>query len=290
MWRSLAQCRDIDFYNVYGPTECTVDATVAPLRSDAGPPHIGRPMENKRVYLLDGRGQAVPLGAAGEIYIGGAGVARGYLNRRELTAERFVPDPFSVCTPARMYKTGDLGRWREDGVLEYMGRNDQQVKIRGFRIELGEIEAQLLQNPLVRDAVVLAVEDELGEKRLVAYVSPEPTSGKAAHENGSADAGTELVAQWNRVHDETYSEGLPCPSFIGWNSSYTGEPIPHEEMQEWLDCTIGRIRELAPRKVLEVGCGVGLLLQHLAPECEVYLGLDFAASALNQLLQWMAGR
>jgi amino acid adenylation domain-containing protein len=170
LWRDLARCADIDFYNVYGPTECTVDATAAAVR-ESETPHIGKPMLNRRVYILDQDGRPVEGGASGEIFIAGAGVARGYLRRPELTAQRFVQDPFSAESAARMYKTGDLGRWRADGTIEYLGRNDDQVKIRGFRIELGEIESQLARHEQVKEAVVIAREDAPGEKRLVAYVT-----------------------------------------------------------------------------------------------------------------------
>jgi amino acid adenylation domain-containing protein len=170
LWSSLAQCASTEFFNVYGPTECTVDATAARLRGDTTAPHIGRAMENMRIYLLDEHGQPAPIGVAAQMYIGGAGIARGYLNRPELTAQRFVPDPFTAEASARLYKTGDVARWRSDGTIEYLGRNDQQVKIRGYRIELGEIEAHLLRHAQVDDAVVIAREDVPGEKRLVAYV------------------------------------------------------------------------------------------------------------------------
>ncbi|MBD2807012.1 AMP-binding protein, partial [Xenorhabdus sp. ZM] len=135
---------------------------------------IGRPIANTQIYILDAQGEPVPCGVTGEIYIGGAGVARGYLNRPALTAERFIPDPFSALPGARLYKTGDLGRWRPDGNIDYLGRNDFQVKLRGFRIELGEIEAQLAQCPGVDDAVVIVREDLPGDPRLVAYLRPQP--------------------------------------------------------------------------------------------------------------------
>lgn len=168
-WKELAAAQDVAFFNMYGPTECSVDASCGRIEGDA--PHLGCVMPNARVYILDAHLQAVPVGVVGEICIGGGGVARGYLRRAELTAERFVPDPFSADPQARMYRTGDLGRWRADGTIEYCGRNDHQVKIRGFRIELGEIEAQLRMHAHVKDAVVIAREDVPGEKRLVAYVT-----------------------------------------------------------------------------------------------------------------------
>ncbi|MDB6442647.1 amino acid adenylation domain-containing protein [Pseudomonas sp. 21TX0197] len=157
--------------NLYGPTETTTYSTWLSMSREQGfLPGIGQPLDNTRIYLLDRHRQPVPLGVAGEIHIGGAGVARGYLNRAELTAERFLPDPFVSDPEARMYRTGDLGRWRADGHLEYLGRNDFQVKVRGFRIELGEIEAQLLGMPGLREAVVLAQPGPGGDPRLVAYL------------------------------------------------------------------------------------------------------------------------
>ncbi|KAF9396662.1 hypothetical protein CPC16_010233, partial [Podila verticillata] len=178
-WQGLANAPHLTVYNVYGPTECTVDATLAELKPTQMLPTIGRPIANTRIYLLDAHGQPVPLGAVGELYIGGAGVARGYLNRPELTVARFVPDPFCDYADARMYKTGDLARYRPDGNLEYLGRNDHQIKLRGFRIEPGEIEARLVTHPAVREAVVLAL-GEASDKRLIAYVVAEPDASLAS--------------------------------------------------------------------------------------------------------------
>jgi hypothetical protein len=160
--------------HVYGPTECTTFSTwyrVTSVAESARTIPIGRPISNTRVYVLDAALMPVPIGVPGEIHIGGPGVALGYLNRPELTAERFIPSPF--VSGDRLYKTGDLGCWRADGVVEFLGRTDHQVKIRGFRIELGEIEEQIARHPQVEEAVVLAAHaqpDGSGDKRLVAYV------------------------------------------------------------------------------------------------------------------------
>ncbi len=156
----------------YGPTETTTFATtyeISEVREDERSIPIGRSIANTRVYILDACGEPAPIGVMGELYIGGAGVALGYLNRPELTAERFVADSFAGEGGGRMYRTGDLGRWLPDGTIEFVGRNDYQVKVRGFRIELGEIEAQLGSHPGIREAVVVAREESPGDQRLVAY-------------------------------------------------------------------------------------------------------------------------
>jgi len=162
---------DAELHNLYGPTEASVDVTAWTCTPDyprqAVP--IGKPIANTRVYVLNEYQQLVPEGVPGELYLGGIQLARGYLNRPDLTAEKFVPDPFVGQAEARLYKTGDSVRWLPDGNLEYLGRLDHQVKIRGFRIELGEIESCLRRHPTIEDVVVLAREDSPGDKRLVAY-------------------------------------------------------------------------------------------------------------------------
>jgi amino acid adenylation domain-containing protein len=166
----------VDFYNLYGPTEVAVDATCWPCqRGDTRPSvPIGRPIANVQVYVLDRHRQPVPIGVPGELFIGGAGVARGYLHDPELTAERFLPDPFRDEPGARLYRTGDRCRWLPDGSLEFLGRLDQQVKVRGYRIEIGEVETALASHPSVREAAVTIHVDATGEGRLVGYVVPEP--------------------------------------------------------------------------------------------------------------------
>ncbi|WP_186001748.1 non-ribosomal peptide synthetase [Corallococcus sp. Z5C101001] len=162
------------FINSYGPTEATVVATLTDVVAEEGTPSIGRPLANVRAYVLDARGGPVPVGVRGELYLGGAGVARGYEGRPALTAERFVPDPFSSEPGARLYRTGDAVRWRDTGALEFLGRTDAQVKVRGFRIEPGEVEAALARLPDVRDAVVVARDAGPAGKQLVGYVVARP--------------------------------------------------------------------------------------------------------------------
>jgi amino acid adenylation domain-containing protein len=164
--------RGASLWNLYGPTETTIWSTVRQITAADPLISIGRPIANTQVYVLDAHLQPVPAGVPGELYIGGDGLARGYLHRPDLTAERFVPHPFSAAPNARLYRTGDLARFLPTGDLEHLGRLDHQVKVRGFRIELGEIEATLLQHPTVRQAVVVAREETPGDKRLVAYLIP----------------------------------------------------------------------------------------------------------------------
>jgi amino acid adenylation domain-containing protein len=162
----------VPLWNLYGPTETTVWATAYKVEPEGSSVPIGRPIANTQIYLLDAHLQPVPIGVPGELHIGGIGLARGYLNRPEMTAEKFIPNPFSDEPGTRLYKTGDLARYLPDGNIEFLGRIDHQVKVRGFRIELGEIETVLGRHPTVRETVVMARKDVLGDNRLVAYVVP----------------------------------------------------------------------------------------------------------------------
>jgi amino acid adenylation domain-containing protein len=167
-WGQMAALEKVSSYNVYGPTECTVDTTVSRVQGETLT--IGRPLANTQVFLLNARLKLVPTGSIGELHIAGAGLARGYMNRGDLTAEKFIPHAFSPEPGRRMYKTGDLARRHNDGSIGFIGRHDHQVKVRGFRLELGEIEGVLREHPEVTEAVVIASDDEFGGKRLVAYV------------------------------------------------------------------------------------------------------------------------
>ncbi|AKT36703.1 hybrid non-ribosomal peptide synthetase/type I polyketide synthase [Chondromyces crocatus] len=196
------------FVNAYGPTEATVYATTTDCQPGAGTPPIGRPMANARTYVLDAHGQPVPVGVAGELYLGGCGVTRGYLKRAALTAERFLPDPFHLEAGARMYRTGDRVRWREDGELEFLGRLDHQVKIRGVRVELGEVEARLREHPTVGEALVTTRETTQGNLSLVAYVvaaSPSSRSASPSHPPCTVDPSeeglsTKALREFLRTH------------------------------------------------------------------------------------------
>ncbi|MFM9435110.1 amino acid adenylation domain-containing protein/thioester reductase-like protein [Janthinobacterium sp. CG_23.3] len=279
------------FVNEYGPTETVVGCCVYDVPAGAGlngPVPIGRPIANTRLYILDGHGEPVPVGIAGELHIGGDGVARGYLHRPELTKEKFIPDLLSGRPGQRLYKTGDLARYLPDGTIEFLGRLDHQVKIRGYRIELGEIEAALLSHPDVLEAVALAREERAGDKRLVAYVVArdvaQQSGGQARRAVGGA-ARDEMVLQWQQVFQDSYGKSAArdqaVPDFAGWNSSYTGLPIADAEMREWVDNTVARIAGLRPVRLMEIGCGTGLLLNKLAPSCDYYLGTDFSREALH---------
>ncbi|MDP9841725.1 non-ribosomal peptide synthetase [Streptosporangium lutulentum] len=279
--------------NMYGITETTVHVTYRPIVAadleQTGRSPIGEPLPDLELYVLDERLCPVPFGVTGELYVGGAGLAAGYLGALDLTARRFVPHPFATGDGARLYRSGDLARVTSSGDIEYLGRADHQVKIRGYRIEAGEIEAGLLAHPGVSAAVVTPHTAADGDRKLVAYVVADPAALTDDDEDSSdaGDASQDQVGEWELVFDGMYGstrEGLAEDFVItGWNSSYSNEPIPAEEMAEWVTGTVDGIRALAPKRVLEIGCGTGLLLQRLAPHADDYYGTDLSGGALASL-------
>jgi amino acid adenylation domain-containing protein/non-ribosomal peptide synthase protein (TIGR01720 family) len=287
----LAHGRPERFLHVYGPTESTSFASwheIQDIAEDATSVPIGRPIANTQLYILDGYGNLVPVGVAGELHVGGDGLARGYWNCPGLTAEKFIANPFSADRGTRLYRTGDQVRYRHDGAVEFIGRLDRQVKVRGFRIELGEIESMLRAHPLVLEAAVVAREEAPGDKRLTAYVAPRGSKRRSETERNAS-----LLSQWQTIYDDViYEDIVPSPeprfNIAGWNSSYTGLPLPAEEMREQVERTAERIQRLQPSRVLEVGCGTGLLLFRLAPQCAAYTGTDFSAAALEYVSRQLA--
>ncbi|MFF1440224.1 non-ribosomal peptide synthase/polyketide synthase [Streptomyces sp. NPDC058295] len=274
VWTALRDTEGTYGYNLYGPTEYTIN-TLGGGTLDSETPTVGRPIRGTRAHLLDAWLRPVPDGVPGELYIAGIGLARGYLGRPALTAERFVADPFGE-PGERMYRTGDLVRRGPDGNLDFLGRTDDQVKIRGYRIEPGEIETALSRHPLVAQAAVV-VRDE----RLVGYVVP---SGADSEERSAAEAAQ--VGEWQEIYSDEYEEigtAVFSERYDGWDSSYDGQPIPFEQMHEWREATLARIGALRPRRVLEIGVGSGLLLSRLAPDVEAYWATDFAAPVIRKI-------
>ncbi|MBA3469704.1 MAG: amino acid adenylation domain-containing protein [Herpetosiphonaceae bacterium] len=279
LWKVLSEQHSVSSYNVYGPTECTVDAAVCKIEAHKNAGCIGRPLPHVTTYVLDPLGNKVDFGAEGALYIGGSGVSRGYYGRPDLTAERFIPDPFGLS--ARVYKTGDSVRLLPDDSMVFIGRVDHQVKIRGMRVELGEIEKVISTHPDVNATVALLYQANPQHQRLIAYVVPERNNSFVPSD---AVLIAEHVDEWRTVHDDLHCEIIDNTFNIkGWNSSYTDAPIPAEEMREIIERTIERISILPHSSVLEIGCGAGLLTLRIASLCKNYVATDASAMTLRQL-------
>ncbi|HET7505105.1 MAG TPA: amino acid adenylation domain-containing protein [Kofleriaceae bacterium] len=263
--------------NMYGPTETTIWSTTHEI-DRARDLHgttisIGRPIANTVLQIMDRRGQPVPIGVPGELWIGGAGVAVGYVGQPGLTAERFV----EYADQGRFYRTGDRTRWHGDGTVDFLGRMDRQVKILGHRVEPDEIESVLSRHPDV-EAVAVVARSGAGGTELVAYVAPARTAVDSAIEDRH-------VQRWGELWQDTYAgagaaSGDPGDEFAGWISSYDGRPIPPAQMREWVDHTVARIRGFRPGEVADVGVGVGLILRELATTTRRYHGVDLSPAAL----------
>jgi SAM-dependent methyltransferase len=291
----------IPLLNTYGSTECSDDQChlaiepAAAWSAELPIAPIGHPIAQMQAYVLDRWLLPVPIGVTGELYIGGIGVGRGYLYDPRRTAEAFLADPFSPRPGARLYRTGDLARFLPDGTLEFLGRADHLVKVRGHRIEPGEIEQALRDQPAVRDAVVVAHERRAGEKTLVAYVVPETDTCEPRAPQARQGQDQAYVQQWQEVYNGVYAQDArasldPTVNRRVWTSSYTGQPLPEEQIAECIEDTVARILALAPRRVLEIGCGTGQLYFRIAPHCLGYDGTDISIEALRILEQQRQGR
>lgn len=289
--------RERRLLNIYGPTEVSILVTWWRCVADGQPPPIGRLIANTRAYVLDRHGNPVPAGVSGELHLGGVGVGRGYLARPDATARKFLADPFHG---GRMYRTGDLVRWRTDAdgrpYLEFIRRLDNLVKLRGYRVELGEVEAAMRAASRVREAVVVVAEAATERAhRLVAYVTVTPRPRSQAQELAH-------VRAWDAIYDDVVAPDLdvshgraavparaparaadPTLDLRGWKDSYTGEDIDPAQMRVWAESTVASILALAPRDVLEIGCGTGMLLARVAPRVRRYRGTDLSAYALAQV-------
>ncbi len=277
---------NIEVRNLYGPSEDTTYSTTYRLKTGV-PVTIGKAIDDTTVYIVDSENKLCPDGEAGEICLAGAGLARGYWNQPELTAEKFLANPFDIKSGTRIYRTGDMGRVMPDGNIDYLGRLDHQVKIRGYRIELGEIESVILQNKQVKQAVALARQDEQGNKTLVAYVIPDADQLRLYEANFYQSQ----VESWKEIYESAYNDPEELSkiieneelNFAGWKSSYTGKSIPADEMREWLQNTIQTILQQQPQQVLEIGCGTGLLYYKLADHITKYTGTDISKTSVNQI-------
>ncbi|WP_315780237.1 non-ribosomal peptide synthetase [Bradyrhizobium sp. SZCCHNR2011] len=262
--------------HVYGPTETTTFATFHPigqLTDRAATVPIGRPLPGVICRILDTDLKPVPAGMPGELCIGGSGLAKGYLGDPAATDARFVTAPDGV----RLYRSGDLVRLDPNDTIEFVGRRDNQVKIRGHRIEIEEIELALARHPAVAEAaVVVRTKDE--DKFLDAYVTLKPDIATAQHQQH----GQAFVSDWRELYEITYGPAADAPDadLAGWHDSYTGRPIAVAEMREWQARTTEALLALGPRRVLEIGCGTGLLLRGLADRVETYHGTDFSPPAV----------
>ncbi|WP_282798380.1 amino acid adenylation domain-containing protein, partial [Streptomyces sp. CC224B] len=239
---------------------------------------IGTPLGNMRTYILGPGLTPLPPGVVGELYVAG-NIARGYLGQPRLSAQRFLADPYGPAG-ARMYRTGDLARFTTDGQIEYVGRADDQIKIRGVRVEPAEIEAALSTHPAVAQAVVIP-HDKAGDKQLIAYVVPDLDGTEYTEESA------QQVDEWEQIYDEVYSATNTQwgEDFTGWNSSYTGEEIPLEEMRHWRDAAVAQILRTGPRRILELGVGSGLLMGHLLNDEHIqeYWATDLSSQVIGRL-------
>lgn len=272
--------RSAQLWNMYGPTETTIWSTIKQITAGGQTPSIGTPINHTQIYIMDESARPLPPGVEGEIYIGGLGVAEGYLNRPELTAEKFVPDPYSGIPGAKLYRTGDLGKLLDHGEFTCMGRIDQQIKIRGHRIELGEIESVISALEGIKQTVVVARETNPTDKHLIAYVllndQPEKEDGLS----------------WKERWDTLYNIGAESKKGLAIDEQNLDDTLLEHyqnksdlavQLSEWLNSSTERVKAIGATRIYEIGSGAGQLLFELAPGTEYYVATDYANTAIVKL-------
>ncbi|HKG81334.1 MAG TPA: amino acid adenylation domain-containing protein [Pyrinomonadaceae bacterium] len=280
-----------NLYNLYGPTECVLAThySMKEVAPDQRAIPVGHNIDGRQIFILDRAGQLCPIGVRGEIYIRSPYLTQGYFKRPEETQRAFIQNPFHDDYPDRVYRTGDLGRRLPDGNIEFAGRVDNQVKVRGMRVELEEIEAVLSRHEVVSECAVVAHDYGQGDQRLIAYLIQRRAEEGGETQLGKTSLENQHVSQYERVYDEIYGLRQAYADFDLtlnlriWISSYTGRAFSKEEILEGVEDIVDRIRSLNPRRVLDIGCGSGMLLLKIAPHCEEYFGADISEQALRHL-------
>ncbi len=286
-WRDFYPRSPVCIYDIYGPTEITVYCTAVKATKnllnrvvDCTP--IGEVLSNANIFVFDEYLNMQPIGAPGMIYVTGSCVSAGYLNQPELENQKFIIHPVDG---KRYYNTGDLAYWSDDGLLYSIGRADNQVKVRGYRIELDEIASKLMQHPYIKQAYVTVQDNEFSHKTLLSYVSLDETKCEMELSETKPH-----IKQWQSLMDDVYCQAdlsKTDGANIAWHSSYTGHPFISEEMREWVTTTVRKISSYSPKRVLEIGCGTGLLLQQLAPHVKHYQASDFSKTIIEVLQKFV---
>ncbi len=274
-WYDTHDRHNVQLTNMYGITETTVHNTyyiIQPEKVTMSQAMIGKPLLDTTLYIMDEKQCILPKGMFGEIYVGGHGLAHGYLNQADLTKEKFIEHPTLQC---RLYRTGDFGRCRQDGSFEYLGRKDSQMKIRGYRVELNAINTVIRKHSAIQQSHIMCLENQ----QIIAYCVPTCLPTKERDN-------TNIQENWQHVFNTLYQNQSPSHALfntIGWNNSYNNQAIAQHEMKQWQHATVQRILDYQPKNILEIGCGTGLLLTQLAPHCSSYHGIDPAKQAIDYI-------
>lgn len=291
-WFQKYDQNNLKIYNLYGTTECTVFSTLkkitlAETRYETRS-LIGQPISGISFYILDELMLPTKISNIGEIYIGGKGLTKGYINEFHLNKEKFVINPFSKNSvePNFLFRTGDMARVLENNEIEYLGRRDNQIKLNGYRIDLKEVEDAILTMPGICDRVVLF---DPHKRRIATYLVPEYSEYVYQKIKSSPNyEENHYHAVYENLYEKNMQQYQNDFNIVGWNSSYTLKPLPEKDMFEWVENTIQRIKHFKPKRVLEIGCGTGLLLHRIVSDCEEYCGVDYSEVVINYLSEIIA--